>query len=47
VLSGMDVAVVRSWLNDHPDRSAFLSFRDSVSPSGLVIDYLREHRYVV
>ena len=46
VLSGMDVAVVRSWLKDHPDRSAFSSLRDSVSPSALVIDYLREHRYV-
>jgi UDP-N-acetylglucosamine 2-epimerase (non-hydrolysing) len=47
VLSRMDIALVRSWLKNHPDRSAFSSLRNSVSPSALVIDYLREHRYVL
>jgi UDP-N-acetylglucosamine 2-epimerase (non-hydrolysing) len=46
VLSGMDLTVVRSWLQDHPARSALSSLRDGVSPSALVIDYLRQHRYV-
>jgi UDP-N-acetylglucosamine 2-epimerase (non-hydrolysing) len=47
VLSGMDIAVVRSWLEDHPDRSAFAGLRDSISPSALIIDYLRDRGYIL
>ena len=44
-LSKMDVAAVADFLSNHPDKSAFKKLTSNVSPSQVVVDYLRYKKF--
>lgn len=45
-ISRMDVEKVADFLKHHKDKKQFQKMRDGVSPSQVVVDYLKEHHYV-
>jgi UDP-N-acetylglucosamine 2-epimerase (non-hydrolysing) len=44
-ISKMDVAKVTDFLENHRDKSEFAGSKGSVSPSEIVVDWLRSHNY--